>query len=93
MVKHIFKDTQNIIERTRNYAYKAVNVAMVQHNWLLGKRIADEEFQGRIELSMARKLSNDLPTTSQIFMVKDLQKAISISLFSFISSSLRFSMR
>lgn len=26
----IFKDAQNIIEQTRNYAYQAVNVAMVQ---------------------------------------------------------------
>ena len=42
----IFKDVQNIIEQTRNYAYQAVNVAMVQRNWLLGKRIADEELQG-----------------------------------------------
>ena len=42
----IFKDAQNIIEQTRNYAYQAVNVAMVQRNWLLGKRIADEELQG-----------------------------------------------
>ena len=42
----IFKDVQNIIEQTRNYAYQAINVAMVQRNWLLGKRIADEELQG-----------------------------------------------
>ena len=34
----IFKDVQNIIEQTRNYAYQAVNTAMVQRNWLLGKR-------------------------------------------------------
>ena len=42
----IFKDVQNIIEQTRNYAYQAVNTAMVQRNWLLGKRISDEELQG-----------------------------------------------
>lgn len=30
----IFKDVQNIIEQTRNYAYQAVNVAMIQCNWL-----------------------------------------------------------
>lgn len=42
----IFKDVQNIIEQTRNYAYQAVNVAMIQRNWLLGKRIAEEELQG-----------------------------------------------
>ena len=42
----IFKDVQNIIEQSRNYAYQAVNTAMIQRNWLLGKRIADEEMQG-----------------------------------------------
>ena len=42
----IFKDVQNIIEQTRNYAYQAVNTAMVQRYWLLGKRISDEELQG-----------------------------------------------
>ena len=41
----IFADVQNIIEQTCQYAYHAVNVAMVQRNWLLGKRIADEELQ------------------------------------------------
>ena len=42
----IFKDAQNIIEQARNYAYQAVNVSMIQRNWLLGKRITDEELQG-----------------------------------------------
>ena len=42
----IYKDMQAIIEQTRNNAYQAVNTAMVQRNWLLGKRIADEELQG-----------------------------------------------
>lgn len=42
----IFKDAQNIIEQTRKYAYQAVNTAMIHRNWMLGKRIADEELQG-----------------------------------------------
>ncbi|MBO5881998.1 MAG: DUF1016 family protein [Alistipes sp.] len=41
----IFADVQSIIEQTRKYAYQAINVAMVRRNWLLGKRIADEELQ------------------------------------------------
>ncbi len=43
---NIFNDVQSIIEQSRSYAYQAVNVAMVQRNWLLGKRIAEEELQG-----------------------------------------------
>ena len=42
----IYKDMRAIIEQTRNHAYQAVNTAMLQRNWLLGKRIADEEMQG-----------------------------------------------
>ena len=43
---NIYKDAQNIIEQARKYAYQAIDIAMVQRNWLLGKRIADEELQG-----------------------------------------------
>lgn len=42
----IFIDVQNIIEQSRKNAYQAVNIAMVQRNWLLGKRIAEEELLG-----------------------------------------------
>ena len=56
----IFKDTQNIIEQTRNYAYQAVNVAMIQRNWLLGKRIADEELKGENRAEYGRELVKKL---------------------------------
>jgi len=36
-------DSRQIIETAQDFAYKAVNVALVQRNWLLGKRIAEEE--------------------------------------------------
>ena len=52
----ISKDAQNIIEQTRNYAYQAVNVAMVQRNWLLGKRIADEELQGENRAAYGKEI-------------------------------------
>lgn len=48
---NIFKDVQNIIEQSRSVAYKAVNVAMILRNWLLGKRISEEDLKngGRAE--------------------------------------------
>lgn len=42
---NIFNDAQSIVEQSRNIAYKAVNVAMVLRNWLLGKRMVEEELQ------------------------------------------------
>ena len=50
----LLKDMCGIIESSREAAYKAVNVALVQRNWLLGYRIASEEMQGEEELSMGR---------------------------------------
>lgn len=40
----ILLDMQEIIENSQNTAYQAVNTLLVQRNWLLGQRIAQEEF-------------------------------------------------
>lgn len=42
----IVKDMRGIIESSRNAAYKAVNTLLLQRNWLIGYRIAEEGFQG-----------------------------------------------
>lgn len=42
----ILKDMCGIIESSRKAAYQAVNSALVQRNWLIGYRIAEEELQG-----------------------------------------------
>ena len=38
----LLADSRNIVESARHFAYKAINTALVQRNWLLGKRIAEE---------------------------------------------------
>lgn len=59
----ILHDMREIIERTRESAYQAVNVALIQRNWLLGYRIAEEELSGgdRAEYgaSVIQKLSKE----------------------------------
>ena len=42
----IVKDMREIIESSRDAAYKAVNTILVQRNWLIGYRIAEEGFRG-----------------------------------------------
>ena len=42
----ILKDMREIIEQSRDAAYKAVNSVLLQRNWLIGYRIAEEELQG-----------------------------------------------
>lgn len=42
---NILEDAKRIIEASQKTAYQAVNIALVQRNWLLGKRIAEEELK------------------------------------------------
>ena len=44
--KSLYEDTCTIIEDTRQYAYRAVNISLTIRNWLLGKRIAKDELDG-----------------------------------------------
>ena len=60
----ILSDMRGIIETSRESAYQAVNVALIQRNWLIGYRIAEEELggDGRAEYGMEiiKKLSKEL---------------------------------
>ncbi len=62
--KNILNDMREIIEISRKNAYQAINVALVRRNWLLGKRIAEEEMnnKSRAEYGMEiiKQLSEDL---------------------------------
>ena len=42
----LLNDAKQIIEVSQQAAYRAVNLALVQRNWLLGYRIAQEELKG-----------------------------------------------
>ncbi len=52
----VIKDMCGIIESSRKAAYKAVNAALVQRNWLLGYRIASEELQGKVRAEYGDEL-------------------------------------
>ena len=60
----ILNDIRGIINNARESAYQAVNIALVKRNWLLGKRISEEEMKhdGRAEYGMEiiKKLSKAL---------------------------------
>ena len=60
----ILQDMCGIIESSRDRAYKAVNTALIQRNWLIGYRIAEEEVKGadRAEygLGVIKKLAKEL---------------------------------
>ena len=42
----LLTDAKIIIESAQKTAFAAVNIALLNRNWLLGKRIAEEELKG-----------------------------------------------
>ena len=60
----LLADSRNIIETARNFAYRSINSALIQRNWLLGKRIAEEhvDVDGHAEYGqqVIRKLAEQL---------------------------------
>lgn len=44
---NLLLDARHIIEASRKAAYRAINVVMLQRNWLLGKRIHEEILGGK----------------------------------------------
>lgn len=61
---NIFDDIQKIIDTSQKEAYRAVNTILLQRNWLIGYRIAEEELTGdnRAEYgaNIIKKLSKKL---------------------------------
>ena len=59
-IENILQDVCTIIDESKNYAYKAVNNALVKRNWLIGKRIAEEELKGRKRADYGEEVIKEL---------------------------------
>ena len=61
---NVLKDICSIIESARDYAYQSVNIALVERNWMIGHRIAEEELKGENRADygteIIKKLSKEL---------------------------------
>ena len=61
---NVVEDICSIIESARNYAYQSVNIALVERNWFIGYRIAEEELKGENRADygteILKKLSKEL---------------------------------
>ncbi|MBR1413060.1 MAG: DUF1016 family protein [Bacilli bacterium] len=61
---NVLNDVCNIIDSARDYTYNTVNVALVQRNWLIGCRIANEELKGEVRadygVEVIKMLSKEL---------------------------------
>lgn len=61
---NVLKDICSIINSSRDYAFQSVNLALVERNWLIGYRIAEEELKGEgradYGTEIIKKLSKEL---------------------------------
>ena len=60
LTNSIYDDICNIIEDSQQVAFHSVNVVLVLRNWLLGKRISEEELRGRDRAEYGTKLVDSL---------------------------------
>lgn len=60
----VVKDTEETVDAAQKRAYQSVNALLVQRNWLIGRRIAEEELsqRGRAEygLEVIKSLAKSL---------------------------------
>ncbi|MBP3731423.1 MAG: DUF1016 family protein [Mailhella sp.] len=74
---------RNIIESSRAAAYHAVNIALVRRNWLIGRRIAEEEMNGQHRAEYGLKIIADLSRTLTKEYGKGFTKTNLYSFYSF----------
>ncbi len=57
---NVLEDVCSIIESARDYAYQSVNIALVERNWFIGYRIAEEELKGENRANYGREIIKKL---------------------------------
>ena len=71
----LLKDTQGIIEQARQEAYRSVNIAMLQRNWLLGRRISEEILRGENRAEYGREVIKKLSKELTVIYGKGFTKS------------------
>ena len=66
-------EIKQILAQARQKAYAAVNTAMVEAYWLIGKRIVEEEQQGKSRANYGESILKNL----SIALTRDLGKGFS----------------
>ena len=70
-----YQNIRQILEDARKTAYTAVNVAMVQAYWNIGRIIVEEEQRGRVKAGYGERLIKELAEQ----LTKDFGKGFTIS--------------
>lgn len=77
---NIISDIKSIVAQSRQQAYAAVNQAMVNAYWQIGKRIVEEEQQGKVRADYGKRLLKQLSAA----LTEEFGKGFSVqNLYSF----------
>lgn len=82
----ILADVQNIIDISQRSAYQAVNIALVQRNWLLGYRISEELLGGEDRAEYGANVIKQLSKQLTDIYGKGFTKTNLYSFYSFYKS-------
>lgn len=83
---NILSDVRSIIESAQIVAHHSINVALLQRNWLLGKRIAEEELQGKDRAEYGASIIKNLSKELTDIYGKGFTKSNLYSFYSFYKS-------
>lgn len=81
--ENVLEDVCTIIDSARDYAYKFVNIALVERNWLIGYRIAEEELKGNNRADYGKNTINKLSKELTEIYGKGFNKTNLYSYYSF----------
>ena len=82
----VLADMKQIIEEARQTAYRSVNVILLRRNWMLGKRIAEEEICGQHRAGYGLEIILDLSRKLTVEYGKGFTKTNLYSFYSFYRS-------
>jgi predicted nuclease of restriction endonuclease-like (RecB) superfamily len=80
---NILNDIQKIIDVSQKEAYRTVNLALTQRNWLIGYRIAEEEMEGENRAEYGANIIKNLSKKLSAKYGKGFTKSNLYSFYSF----------
>lgn len=98
----LLSDARQIIDEARTVAYSAINLTLVQRNWLLGKRISEESLKGedraKYGAEIIKKLAKQLTaeygngfTKTNLYSFMDFYRAFPDIFHTHVENSLHWS--
>lgn len=83
MTNNIINDLKSIIDLSQKQAYSLVNITLVKRNWLIGKRIAEEELKGEDRAEYGAEIIKTLSKELTDIYGKGFTKSNLYSFYSF----------